>query len=354
MTVFQYTAAVSAILFASLLLPSTGVSQVIIKDGKGNVQIQGGEVEVQGNVQIDVQIAEPDPFGEIGAKDGDPRAADEGNEKSGNPPKDQEPLSAQISQHILKLAEEERDKRLKFMAVVIDDVSRLCDLDPKQRNQLDLAAKGASERSMKDWHTQAERYFRTRLDGADSDAAKEMLEGMGQVNFGGNRTEEEGESLDLWKDTLKTVLSDEQVERYEQVLAQRHLDRIEAFSKMSLSTLDSHLRLTPGQKKKMGDLVHKAASDYLDDVQRYWGDYFEKGMLMSLANTAEPDDLKKILSEPQFNRLKESTSNFDHFWDQKRRLKRAKAKAAAQRKEKADNKETDEAAADSTKEAPAE
>jgi hypothetical protein len=67
-------------------------------------------------------------------------------------------------------------------------------------------------------------------------------------------------------------------------------------------------------------------------------------MLMSLANAAEEDDLKEILSEPQFDRLKESTSNFDHFWDQKRRLKRAKAKAAAQRKEKAaEGKESESA-----------
>lgn len=295
------------------------------------------------------QIAdEPDPFAEVGQKEGDPRAGAAPADAPAGPAEEPAPLSAQISQHILKLAEEERDKRLKFMAVVIDDVARLCNLDTSQRDQLDLAAKGAAERSMKDWHTQAERYFRTRLDGADSDTAKEMLEGMGKVNFGGNRSEEEGESLELWKDTLRTVLSDEQVDRYEEVLEQRQLDRIDAFAKMSISTLDMHLRLTPNQKIQMGELVTAAASDYLDDVQRYWGDYFEKGMLMSLANAAEEDELKTILTQPQFDRLKEATSNFDHFWDQKRRMRRAKEKAAAERqskKEEEDYKANEAAAA---------
>jgi len=278
---------------------------------------------------------EPDPFIVIGEKPGDP-AADAVKPAPGKPAvppaaKPPEPLSAQISQHIQKLAEAEREKRLTFMKVVIDDIVRLCQLNEEQEEELLLAAKGASERSMKEWHEQAERYFRTRLESTEGDAAKEMLEGMGSVNFGGNRSEEEGESLALWKDSLKVVLSDEQVAQYEAVLAQRRLDRIDAFARMSISTIDGHLRLTPEQKSKMAELVHTSAATYLDDVQTYWGDYFERGMLMSLANAAEEDQLRAILTEPQFDRLREATSNFDHFWDQKRRLKRAKEKAAERR-----------------------
>lgn len=280
---------------------------------------------------IDAQnvIDEPDPFIVVekpGAKDGEKKP--DAKTPEGSP----EPLSAQISQHILKLAEAERDKRMDFMKVVIDDIVRLCKLDSAQRDMLELAAKGASERSMKEWHEQAERYFRTRLESTEGDAAKEMLEGMGSVNFGGNRSEEEGESLDLWKDTLKDVLTEEQVKRYESVLEQRYQDRVDAFAKMSVSTIDDHLRLTPDQKTRMTDLVHSAAVDYLVDVQRYWGDYFERGMLMSLANAADEETLKAILTNEQFDRLREATSNFDHFWDQKRRLKKAKEKAAQRRK----------------------
>jgi hypothetical protein len=279
---------------------------------------------------------EPDPFVVIGEKPGDP-AADADKAAPGKPVvppavKPPEPLSAQISGHIQKLAEAEREKRLSFMRVVIDDIVRLCRLDDEQEEKLILAAKGASERSMKEWHEQAERYFRTRLESTEGDAAKGVLEGMGSVNFGGNRSEEEGESLGLWKDSLKDVLTGEQITHYEGVLAQRRLDRIDAFARMSISTIDGHLRLTPEQKSKMAELVHTSAATYLDDVQTYWGDYFERGMLMSLANAAEENQLRAILTEPQFDRLREATSNFDHFWDQKRRLKRAKEKAAERRK----------------------
>lgn len=285
-------------------------------------------------------IGEPDPFKEIGEKAGDddalankPPAAEAKPEPATPADKpDKPPLDAQISQHILKLAEGERDTRMAFMKIVIDDIARLCELDEPQQEQLVLAAKGASERSMKQWHEQAERYFRTRLESADPDTAKELLEGMGSVNFGGNRSEEEGENLDLWKDALRTVLSAEQVRRYEEVLERRRLDRIDAFARMSLSTLDDHLRLTPGQREKMSEIVQASATDYLEDVQRYWGDYFERGMLMSLANSAEEDRLKTFLTEQQYQRLRDATSNFDHFWDQKRRLRRAKEKASERRK----------------------
>lgn len=242
------------------------------------------------------------------------------------------PLNAQISQHIRKLAEAERDKRLSFMRMVIDDIARLCELDERQKEDLELAAKGASERSMKEWHEQAERYFRTRLESTDPDAAKEMLDGMGGVNIGGNRSEEEGESLDLWKDSLKDVLTAEQVERYEAILAQREAARIDAIARMSLSSIDDHLRLTPEQRSRLEAIVHAAAKEYLGEVQKYWGDYYERGMLMSLANAADEEELRAVLTQPQYERLRDATSNFDHFWDQKRRLKRAKAKAAERRK----------------------
>ena len=240
-----------------------------------------------------------------------------------------DPLSAQISAHILKLAQAEREKRLQFMQVVINDVVRLCKLDEEQQNQLLLAAKGAAERSMKNWHEQSERYFRARLKGADSDTAKEILEGMAKVNFGGNRAKEEGESRELWKDTLSVVLSEKQIARYEEVLEQRNLDRINALSSISMTTLDGHLRLTPDQKEELGELVYQAAVTHLDDVQQYWGDYFEKGMLMSLANANEDEVLQKILTEGQFERLKSATANFDHFWDA-RKLDHRKEKTGAE------------------------
>ena len=288
-------------------------AQRIILDGEGDVIIRRQPV---------------DPFADP------PATQKDGKEEEAEVGKD-EPLSAQISAHILKLAKAEREKRLKFMQVVIDDVVRLCELNEEQQDQLVLAAKGAAERSMKDWHEQAERYFRTRLDGADSDAAKEMLDGMGNVKFGGNRSEEEGESLELWKDTLSVVLNEGQIARYEEVLEQRHLDRIDAFSRMSISTLDGYLRLTPDQKQDLGKLVHQAAVDYLDDVQRYWVDYFEKGTLMSLANANEDEVLKEILTEKQFERLQSATSNFDHFWETKKRNRRAEEKDAERRNKEA-------------------
>ncbi len=250
-------------------------------------------------------------------------------------PAEKEPLNAQISRHILKLAEAERDTRMGFMRIVIDDIVGLCDLDATQRERLELAAKGAAERSMKEWHEQAERYFRQRLESAsDPDAAKEMLEGMGGVNFSGNRSEEQGESLDLWKDSLKDVLTKEQVERYETILAQREDDRVDAFARMSLSTIDDHLRLTPEQKSKMAEIVRAAAAAHLTEMQKFWGDYFERGMLMSLANAAEEETLRSVLTEKQFERFREATSNFDHFWNEKRRQRtRDKEEGKASKKQ---------------------
>lgn len=245
-------------------------------------------------------------------------------------------LEAIISRHITNLADEERKTRMKFMQIVIDDVARICQLDQAQKDRLSLAASGAVERSMKEWHVQAERYFRSRLEKSDPDEIKEKLESMGSMNFGSNRSEEEGESNDLWRDALKDVLSEEQIGQYEATLKRREDDRNDAFARLSLSMLDELLRLTPEQRTKLSEIVTSAVQENLREVRRYWGEYFEQGMFLSFANFAEAETLQSILTESQFNQLRDATGSFEHFWDQKRRLRRAMDKAAQNRKEKAE------------------
>jgi len=248
--------------------------------------------------------------------------------------KNREDVTEQVSRHILKLAADEREKRMDFMGVVIEDVARLCDLDEAQGERLLLAAKGATERSMTKWHEQAERYFRSRLSGSDEETAREILDNMGNVNFGGRDAEKTGESEELWKETLSAVLSPDQVLRYEEVLEQRRVARIQAFAAISLTSIDSHLRLTPNQREKLRILIDESAEIYLDEVQRYWGDYYERGMLMSLANASPDEALKKILTADQFRRLKSATASYDHFWDRERRDRLNREKAAAMREAK--------------------
>lgn len=259
-------------------------------------------------------------------------------------------MAQRISQHIQRLAAEERSKRMEFMEVVIDDVARLCELEDAQRDRLLLAAAGANERSMKKWHEQAERYFRSRLTGADEDTAKEILENMGQMSFGGRDAEKLGESQELWKDTLSEVLTGEQMVRYREVQEERDLAKVDAFARMSLTTIDTHLRLTPEQREQMGEVLQTSALAYFDKVEQHWGQYYERDMLMSLANASEEEDLKAILTESQFKRLKETTSSYDHFWDNERRQRRAREKAARMREEKKLEEEKGEGGKDRMKE----
>ncbi len=246
------------------------------------------------------------------------------------------PTPAQVAERIKILATAERKKRMDFMSVVIEDVSRLCDLSEDQEEELSLAAKGASERSMKKWHEKATRYFSSRLKDADGEAAKRILATLQNVSFGGREAEKESELEDLWKDTLKNVLTNEQVQQYEEILEVRRKNKIDAYAQISIASLDDFLRLTPDQKDKLGKIVRGSAEKYLDEVQRYWGSYFEKGMLMALANIEEDDQLKEILSKKQFDRHKGATANFEHFWLRKRKEIKAeeekKAKEEAQKK----------------------
>lgn len=240
-------------------------------------------------------------------------------------------IEEQISLRVSKLATEEMRKRMSFMEIVIDDISRLCELDEDQQKKLTLAAKGASSRSMDRWHDQAVRYFKTRVNGADTETAQQILSDVGTLNFGSRNADREGEMESLWTDSLNSVLSNEQINRYQDVVAQREQARIDAFAQMAIASLDNHLRLTPDQKKQLNPIITNSANQYLNEIQRYWGDYLEKNMLMSLVNAADKSTLNKILTSNQFARLRTATSNLDHFWDQRRRDRQKRLEAEAKK-----------------------
>jgi len=230
-------------------------------------------------------------------------------------------VEEQIARHVRTQAEEEHTKRMEFMIFVIEDISRLCKLEDPQKERLTLAAKGASKRSMERWHEQAERYFRQRVTNTDEDTVSEVLQNMGNFNLGGRESDREGETDSIWKDSLKDVLTPGQIAIYDKVLADRQKASVAAFSEMSISTLDNYLRLTPDQKAKLTPIIRDSTAEHLEDIHRHWGEYIEKNMLMSVANSADEETLKQILSEQQFQRLQAATSNLDHFWEQRRRAK---------------------------------
>ncbi len=229
-------------------------------------------------------------------------------------------VEEQISLHVRTQSEEEHAKRMEFMSFVIDDITRLCKLAEAQKERLTLAAKGASKRSMERWHEQAERYFRQRVTNTDEDTVSEVLQNMGSFNLGGRDSDREGETESIWKDSLKDVLTPEQIATYETVLADRQKAAVAAFSEMSISTLDNYLRLTADQKAKLTPIIRNSTAENLEDIHRHWGEYIEKNMLMSVANSADEETLKQILSERQLERLQSATSNLDHFWEQRRRV----------------------------------
>ncbi|MEO0414267.1 MAG: hypothetical protein AAF226_04845 [Verrucomicrobiota bacterium] len=240
-------------------------------------------------------------------------------------------IDAIVANHVRKQADNERKDRLEFMQIVIDDVARLCALDGRQARELQLAALGATERSMESWHQQAERYFFQRVSEMSPDEAKEMLSSMGTVNFSGSNGDRLGESQSLWRETLKEVLSDQQIALYKQTLASRARAEVDAFAAMSLATIDNYLRLTPEQRSQLTPIVTRAATYNLGEIKRTWGEYLEKNMLMSFALSSEPEDLQKIFSKAQYEHYKQATANFNTFWSQRRKLQRAKEKAAQMR-----------------------
>lgn len=247
---------------------------------------------------------------------------------------DELPLDAAVSRYLVHLAEEERQSRLEGMDSILADISRICKLDEAQQERLRLAATGAVERSMKEWHERTERLLRSELEKAEPDARKDVIARLGPMTFIDKNGKKMGEKIDLWRDALGDVLSDEQLALYDGEQTKRKEASIDAFTRLSLAMLDERLLLDPTQRAALEKIVKFAVSAHLPEIRQYWGGYLEEGVLLSFANIEEQSVLEKILTKGQLEELKEATVGFEHFWDQKRRMIRAKKKAAERAKGK--------------------
>ncbi len=280
-----------------------------------------------------------DPFGAAGS--------DTAKEEGASEPLDEDAQAIEklISEQVQKLANEERERRLEYMQIVMDDIIRLCRLGEPEQGRLELAAKGATKRSMERWHEQADRYFRNRVQDTDPATAQEILGNIGGVTFSGRASEGDSEVEELWKEALSAALTEAQLHTYETVVEERSRARIHSFAQMSLATIDDYLRLTPEQREQIGEIVHDSATNYLDQIQKYWGEYLQKGMLMSLANAADEETLAEILSEAQHARLKSATSSLDHFWKQRHKARKEEEEKRKKEAEAQDKAATPQAAA---------
>lgn len=173
--------------------------------------------------------------------------------------------------------QELRERMRHQMDVELEALTRICSLNEKQRQRLEVAARGVVERVLED-----------REKAPDPDDPVEW------------RWEEEGSPVaakagllrhPLWCATIREVLTDAQVKALEQEQAAVSGCRREAAIRLATCLLQEELRLTEEQRRKMETLLEEMLP----------AEYFEpEPDAAAFAHWLEREEVEKLLTKTQF------------------------------------------------------
>lgn len=182
-----------------------------------------------------------------------------------------------VSEFLVAAAREERQQRQVAMEARVADVKRATGLGERDVRVLQTAAKGAVERSLRDWERNAESYVGGQVQDATPDTIRMLLGGAGQLRFSfGNAGNPADEGL--WRNMLKSVLPEPQKSAWESAIASRENYRLEAVARLALAKLDESVRLTGEQHARLLPLVQGVVRQYFPSYEAAYGN---RGMIQT-------------------------------------------------------------------------
>ncbi len=222
-------------------------------------------------------------------------------------------LSQQLISNFLVSAEEEQFKeQRKDMDVIIGDMRRVAGLPPERLRLLEIAAKGAVDRSLEGWRSAEENQTRQQVGGLAPDVVQQRLEGMGGIRVGNEGPERNG----LWRSVIENVLTAEERVKWTQAEDERRAYRTRAMAQMLVAELDRQTSLSLTQCEKLEPLVLKALEEYLPDMANYTdrNSGVDFRMLLLMLTGAPTEEVQAVLTPDQYGKWQQITADYRGWW----------------------------------------
>lgn len=206
----------------------------------------------------------------------------------------------------------------QIFSVEIDELKRVCELDPKQVKKLTVAAKGAVKKAAAKWKkTAAQRggIADLNLDDDDqvpasdqpdivindADEIDEMTLQMVVMNNMGNPFKSDDPRDDkFWRKTLAGVLTDEQSAKFKTYRLEREMAKREALIASTVNLLATDLALTDEQQTQLTELV----TPPMKKAKLTCPVFYEPYVLIYYASKVDEKKLKELLSPAQIQKWK--------------------------------------------------
>ena len=222
-------------------------------------------------------------------------------------------LSQQLVSNFLMEAETDQTKdAMAQMANAIGDVRRVAGIPKERQRMLEIAAKGAVDRSLEGWRSAQENQVRQQVSGLPPEVVEQRLATIGTVHVGGEQPDKNG----LWLSSIEQVLTPEERTKWTAAEEDRRSYRIRAMAQMLVAEMDRQVGLTLTQCEKLEPLAQKALTDYLPDMSNYVdrNSGIDFRMLLLMLSGVSENDIAGVITPEQFGKWQQLTADYRGWW----------------------------------------
>jgi len=224
-----------------------------------------------------------------------------------------------------------RKPRAKQMQRRLEELEEIIKISDEQRRELQVASKGAVEKSLDPWWEQMDNYVRQYLQQAPQDIER-VLASIGNVDFS-QSNEEQAAQQSIWETTIEKVLDEQQIAAYRQSVMERLDFMYNSVAGILVSDLDRQIRLSGKQREAVMILLGPVVRENLKHLERWANDgHLPVYQLPTLLGGVDSKALEKVLSEQQIEGWNERYANFKGMWETIERQKINQRKADRDRK----------------------
>lgn len=222
-------------------------------------------------------------------------------------------LSQQLVSNFLMNAEADETKEaMDQMANAIGDVRRVVGIPKERQRILEIAAKGAVDRSLEGWRSAQENQVRQQVTGLAPDVVEQRLATIGTVHVGGEQADKNA----LWTSSIEQVLTPDERAKWTTAEQERLNYRVRALAQMLVAEMDRQVGMTLTQCEKLEPLAQKALTDYLPDMSNYVdrNSGIDFRMLLLMLSGVSENDIAGVITPEQFGKWQQLTADYRGWW----------------------------------------
>lgn len=233
-------------------------------------------------------------------------------ETNAEPLTEEERIGILISTTLSSTAEAQALNRRREMEIITGDIRRVAGLPPERLRILEVAAKGAVDRSLDNWRASQEQHVRQQAQGFTVAAVQQRIANAGEVQVGQSSAADQP----LWVQTLSQTLTPQEQQLYAQAEADRRAYREQAIKAVLMAELERRLGLTAAQSDKLAPLAERTLIDYLPDMANYIdrSGGIDFRMLLLVMSGMNPAEAQAIITPAQWERWQQSTADYAGWW----------------------------------------